>query len=232
MADEDTAMGEPRRRIRGLVLRAGRRAVDVVEDLIDRRYGLDTSRVVDLEELGIAHPERVPYQPSRWFALRAALGRGDVTRDDVLVDLGCGKGRIVFQAAMDYPFKRVIGVELSPELTAIARANIERNRGHLCCQDIEIVSSDVLEWTIPDDLTMVYLFNPFRGEIFAQTIARLVAWVDGHQRPLRLIYSNPREHERLMATGHVRELPVHRGLLSRLREGDAIRTYEIVPTSP
>src|SRR3984957_17090364 len=39
------------------------------------------------------------------------------------VDLGSGKGRALLLAS-DYPFREIIGVELSPELDQIARANI------------------------------------------------------------------------------------------------------------
>src|SRR5580698_4756503 len=44
------------------------------------------------------------------------------------VDLGSGKGRALLLAS-DYPFREIIGVELSPELDRIARANIARYDG-------------------------------------------------------------------------------------------------------
>ena len=44
------------------------------------------------------------------------------------VDIGSGKGRVVM-LAIGYPFRRVIGVELAPELHAIAQENLSRFRG-------------------------------------------------------------------------------------------------------
>ena len=44
---------------------------------------------------------------------------------DVFVDYGAGKGRTVVLAST-YQFKRVIGVELAPELAAIAEENLFR----------------------------------------------------------------------------------------------------------
>ena len=60
--------------------------------------------------------------------LRRILPAREVEPHDVFLDIGCGMGRAVYQAAANYPFKRVIGVELSHELTQAARRNIERNR--------------------------------------------------------------------------------------------------------
>ena len=128
------------------------------EVLVERRWGTETSRVADLGALDA--PGRVRYEPSGWMDLRRILRRRDVSSDDVFLDLGCGKGRIVLQAAT-YPFRRVLGVEVSPELCEIARANVRARREHLRC-DAEIVLADAASFAIPDDVTMIYLYNPFR----------------------------------------------------------------------
>src|SRR6516225_8353137 len=41
------------------------------------------------------------------------------------VDIGCGKGRALMVASA-FPFRRLVGVEISPELCEIARANTAR----------------------------------------------------------------------------------------------------------
>src|SRR5215218_10190886 len=64
---------------------------------------------------------------SGWVALWALFGRLEVSRDDVFVDLGCGKGRVLYMAARR-PFKRVIGIEWSERFSRIARVNLDRNR--------------------------------------------------------------------------------------------------------
>lgn len=197
--------------------------------LLERRYGLDTSGHVDAAELGYGDGERFRYEPSGWLSLRTALPRRHVSSTDVFADLGSGKGRVIFQAALRYGFKRVIGVELSERLNAVARRNIERNRGRLRCQDVQIVTADALEWEIPDDLSVVYLHNSFVGEIFSRVVHRLVEFAQRRGRPLRLIYVNPVEHERLAASAGVRELPAPGGVVARvlrLRSG-AIRLYEL-----
>ena len=115
----------------GAVFRATLRPVfvaarDGLVRLVERRYGIRTSGVIELDELGIAAPDRVRYKPAPWLTLRRALPRGSVGADDVFVDFGSGMGRVVFQAAMRYPIKRVTGVELSARLHEVARTNIDR----------------------------------------------------------------------------------------------------------
>jgi predicted RNA methylase len=170
--------------------------------LIERWTGTETSTEVDLQNYGLAGEGRVRYEPSGWLDLRRILRPDDVGPDDVFADLGSGKGRVVLQAAR-YPFRRVIGVELSEDLTAIARRNLATIRGRQC-EEIELVTADVLEFEIPDDLTVVYLYNPFRGELFGQVLAKLIESVDRAPRPMRVIYRTPVEREQIAATGRFR----------------------------
>jgi predicted RNA methylase len=171
----------------------------------DRRLGIDTSREVRLSSLGLAERDRVDYEPSGWSSARIALDRLTVEPDDVLIDLGSGKGRVVLEAAQR-PFRRVIGVELSPELTRIARSNLAASRGRLRCQDVQLVTADVTSFEMPDDVTVVYLCNPFGGEVFTAALDAMIASVDRAPRRVRISYSIPREHDRLMASGRVRHV--------------------------
>jgi predicted RNA methylase len=128
------------------------------------------------------------------------LRKNDVTEDDVFIDLGSGKGRVVIQAAQ-YPIRKVIGVELSEELHQIARQNVERSRGTVTCANIELVRSDVLAYDIPDDVTIAYFFNPFQGEVFGLVVEKLVASLRRRPRVLKIIYMNPVEEDRLIRAG-------------------------------
>jgi SAM-dependent methyltransferase len=198
--------------------------------LIDTPRGIDTERMVPLLELGLDREDRIDYQASDWVVLRKALRRIRVRPDDVFLDLGSGKGRVVLEAAR-YPFKRVVGVELSPELGAIARANLDESRPRLRCRSVELVESDISDFPIPDDVTVVYAFNPFLGEPFEAGMRALIESYDRAPRRMRLIYVNPREHERLVDSGRFR-------LTTRFwrwrprpawMRGPAIHVYEIQP---
>jgi hypothetical protein len=153
--------------------------------LIDRRHGLRTSSVVRMKELGLEHPERVSYEASGWAVLRRALRGIEIERNDVLLDVGSSMGRVVFQAALRYPFRRVVGAELSPDLNEIARSNIAASRAKLRCVDIDLHTADAAEWPVPDDVTIVYLYNPVRGDTFRRVLERLVDSIDRAPRRLR-----------------------------------------------
>jgi Methyltransferase domain len=203
----------------------------IATGVLELWYGVKTADHVDAVALGYdSEGERYRYEPSGWLTLWRALPRREVRPDDVLADLGSGKGRVLMQAARRYRFKRVIGVELSPGLHEWAKSNLEASRGSAKSR-IELVNEDVLRWQVPDDLTMVYMHNPFLGELFSQAIDRLIEAVDRTGRPLKLIYLNPVEHDRLMATGRARETP-----LPSLRTAPAtgfrpgrVRRYELLP---
>ena len=151
-------------------------------------------------ELDHFRRDSVLYQPSAWSWLRKALPASDVGPADVFVDFGSGKGRIVFQAAR-YPFARVVGVEISERLNRIARANIDRNRRRLRCQNIELVTADAAAFDVPDDMTVAYFYYPFAGETFRTVIAKIVASIDRNPRRVTLIYAFPKLGDVILETG-------------------------------
>jgi 16S rRNA G966 N2-methylase RsmD len=187
---------------------------------LDRRFGIETGGVVRLRDLGLAAQDRIDYVPSEWLGLRRVFRDIEVREDDVLLDLGAGKGRAVLVAAAR-PFKRIVGVELSDELSAVARENVRRCLGRLRCRNIEIVTSDVLDYDIPDDVTVVFLYAPFTGTVFSRVVAKVLASVDRNPRRLRMIYSYPTEQTALMFTGRARQV--------KSWQHRAIAMYELRP---
>ncbi|MFC6005458.1 hypothetical protein ACFPZ0_28435, partial [Streptomonospora nanhaiensis] len=127
-------------------------------------------------------------------------------------------------------FRKVIGVGLSAELTDIARDNIQNMRVRRRCGEIELIASDVLDYDIPDDVTVAFFNNPFRGKIFSEVIDRLVASVDRAPRPVRMIYGNPLEEPYLVSTGrfqHLRTIELKPDPLGP--PFGTIRTYDLLP---
>jgi SAM-dependent methyltransferase len=196
----------------------------------ERRLGISTDGVIAGADLGFGDERLQPYQAADWRTLQRVLPKRDIGPGDVFVDLGSGMGRMVLRAA-EYPFRRVIGVELSPELHAIAVANL-RQAGADRDGRIELVCADALTWEIPDDTSVFFLYNPFRDEVFAAAMERVFASYDRHPRRIRIVYRNPVEHERLIASGRVRVTgrwrhSVLRGLPRRV----GILVYEVLPAA-
>lgn len=149
-------------------------------------------------------PGSVSYSPSPWWILRWLLPRSEVAPDDVFVEFGSGKGRVVLDAARRYPFRRVVGVEVARDLSEVARNLVERERSHLRCRDVRIETVDATRYEIPDDMTHAYLYNPFYGETFERVCENIVASLDRAPRTIRMIYLYPAGHDTLMATGRFR----------------------------
>ncbi len=139
---------------------------------------------------------RDPFVP--WF-MRWVLPPESVGPSDVFLDVGSGKGRLVLFAAGRYRFARVIGVEVSPEFHRAAVENIRRYRGHLA--PIELVNEDVLDWQIPDEVTVIFLYNPFSGATFERCMGEVRQSLAARPREIRLIYANPQEHELVIGAG-------------------------------
>jgi SAM-dependent methyltransferase len=168
---------------------------------VDWRRGIDTAHVVFLSDLGYSYHEQVTYEASGWHELTRALPPAETGPQDVFVDIGSGMGRVVFEAASEYPFRRVIGVELMEELHRVAVGNIERNRARLHVDDVELLCEDASVWPLPADVSVVYMCNPVLGARFGRLLGHIVSSLEQHPRRMRIVYRAPVEHAQLMATG-------------------------------
>jgi SAM-dependent methyltransferase len=163
---------------------------------IERPRGIprETARRADVR---LGREDRKPYAPSPWGFLRRAVPPESVTRDDVFVDLGCGMGRVLLEAAELYPFGRVVGVELVPRFAESAEELLRRNAGRLRAGAWEVVNADAAGYEVPDDVTVAYLYDPFAGTLFESVLARLAESVERRPRRLRIVYLTPAERDRL-----------------------------------
>jgi SAM-dependent methyltransferase len=156
----------------------------------ERHFGIDTRAVVSRAILGYEDPTWKEYVATNYRALFAMLRRYVSHPSGTFIDYGCGQGRALAVAAT-FPFDRVIGVELHPDLAAKARANLGRARSRLKCRQVEVVQSGAEAFAVPDDVTVAYFFNPFSGPALLGTLAQLGASVARRPRTLRLICGLP-----------------------------------------
>ena len=193
----------------------GRRLAEIV--LIERHYVLPEPldpACDDHEELAEGHNA---YWPSPWRLLTRMLPPAEVTTTDVFLDFGCGKGRVLLEAAERYPFSQVIGVESEPHLAASARALLRQNEPRLNSGRWEVVTADAVEYEVPDDLTVAYLFDPFTGPVFDAVILGLERSLERCPRRLRIVYLVPKEMDRLQRSPGMRAL--RSGTAGWLRSG-------------
>jgi hypothetical protein len=86
------------------------------------------------------------------------------------VDLGCGKGRGVLVAS-HFPFRRLLGVEVAPELCETARTNIASKPEW--ASRAAILNQDPATVTYPDTPLVLLVFHPVLGPVLRRAIANL-----------------------------------------------------------
>ena len=139
--------------------------------------------------LGLLHSPYQPTDPALFQEMLASL-KIDF-RDFIFIDIGSGKGRTLLMAS-DYPFRRIIGIELLPELHRVAQENIRRYRiDSQRCLAMESICGDAREFVFPPEPTVLYLFNPLPEAGLVQLLANLEQSLREHPRPLLVIYHNP-----------------------------------------
>lgn len=158
----------------------------------DFDYGVDTTwATVSLRTRIREWLRGVQYQPSEPQLFREIIDSLPVALDGfTFVDLGSGKGRTLLMASC-YPFQRIIGLELLPELNAIAVQNILRYRSeNQKCFAIESHAGDARSFEFPKEPTVLYLFNPFPDYVLESFLAYLRTDLLRSPRPFYVIYHN------------------------------------------
>ena len=112
-------------------------------------------------------------------------------RKFTFIDIGSGKGRALLMAA-DYPFRRILGIELLPELHRVAKENLAKYKSDSQqCFAIECVLGDAGEFAFPPEPTVLYLFNPLPESGLAGMIGNLDRSLREHPRAVFVLYHNP-----------------------------------------
>ncbi|HJX00499.1 MAG TPA: class I SAM-dependent methyltransferase [Terriglobales bacterium] len=114
------------------------------------------------------------------------------------IDFGSGKGRTLLMAS-EYPFRRILGIELLPALNRIACENIQKYKSDSQkCFDLNSICADAPRFPIPDGPLVIYLFNPFPEVPLQDTLHNIEKALASHWRPLYVLYYNP-QLERILA---------------------------------
>lgn len=155
------------------------------------------------------------YIPSSYRDVFAVLDRAGIGPEDVVTDLGCGLGRVIF-AATHRGAARAEGVDLVPSLIAGAEGNLASSRFNN--SDIQFFARNALDHDL-SATSILYLFHPFGPEILSEVMekARVDRRAAGARRPLRIAYVNPVGEAVLNEAGWLRstgDMPPRRQWLS------------------
>lgn len=180
------------------------RARYVSSQMNDRRLGIRTTDELVAQDLGqdIADYYR-RYKALPFHGIGRIMRRLAPSASDAFLDIGCGAGRVVSVAA-SYPFRRIIGIDIEKEFCNLAETNVRMLRQGGVRP--EIICTDASIYRVPDDITVVFLYNPFRGDVLHASLTRILESFDREPRRIRLVYANPREHDQLMSMQRFRDI--------------------------
>lgn len=147
----------------------------------DRDHGVATHAVLFLEDLdpdavGDAGAHATHYEAVPVSDFRALLARvpQDVIASSTFVDIGAGMGRGMLLAS-EYPFKQILGIEVSPGLLEVAKMNLASVRAlRQGCADLRIVRDDARIYDYPPGDLVVFLYNPFDDEALRATLGAVL----------------------------------------------------------
>ena len=164
----------------------------------DRDYRVTTHAVLFLNDLDpdavgdagahATHYEAVPVDDFREM-MRAVPS--EVIKRSTFVDVGSGMGRAILLAS-EYPFKHIVGIEVSPGLHEVAKDNLARaTAARRKCNDIRLVRDDARMFEYPPGDVVAFLYNPFDAVALEATLGALLARRDGGET--WLLYHTPVE---------------------------------------
>ena len=122
---------------------------------------------------------RYPYEPTPYVVLERLANSGFIRKQDVVLDYGCGKGRVDFFLAYQTR-AHCVGVEYDERIIAVAREN---QNTAVSTGRVEIMLGNAETFLVPENVNRCFFFNPFSVEILRTAMARI----------LESYYENPRE---------------------------------------
>ena len=122
---------------------------------------------------------RYPYEPTPYSVLERLANSGFIRKKDVVLDYGCGKGRVDF--FLSYQTKaKTIGIEYDER---IFQSALDNQRTAVSGARTEFAMERAEEYEVPEEVNRCYFFNPFSVELLRKVMARI----------MESYYENPRE---------------------------------------
>ena len=128
-----------------------------------------------------------PYEPTPYAVLERLADSGLIGNEDVLLDYGCGKGRVGFFLAHQTG-ARVIGVEYDDRIYERA---LENQKTAAVSAKADFVLTRAEEFKLPETVNRCYFFNPFSVEILQKVMARIIESYYENPRQLFLFFYYP-----------------------------------------
>ena len=155
-----------------------------LENSIDKQLKIQTTGRDDSKEDTYHHP----YEPTPYTVLERLAESEYLTRDNILVDYGCGKGRVDFYLSAKVGCK-TIGIDFDERMIKRALENSKSFVGKLK-PEFQCISAESYEVGNAD---CFYFFNPFPIEILCSVLGKILDSYYENPRSMVLFFYYPDE---------------------------------------
>lgn len=128
---------------------------------------------------------RYPYEPTPYSVLERLVSTELFSNDDVVLDYGCGKGRVGF--FISYRTKaQTVGIEYDER---IFQSALNNRKSAVSRTKADFVLTRAEEYEVPTEVNRCYFFNPFSVEILQKVMARIIdSWYAAPREILLFFY--------------------------------------------
>lgn len=128
---------------------------------------------------------RYPYEPTPYSVLERLVSTELFGKDDVVLDYGCGKGRVGF--FISYRTKaQTVGIEYDER---IFQSALNNHKSVVSRTKADFVLTRAEEYEVPTEVNRCYFFNPFSVEILQKVMARIIdSWYAAPREILLFFY--------------------------------------------
>lgn len=132
---------------------------------------------------------RYPYEPTPYCVLERLVNSGYIRKENVLLDYGCGKGRVDFFVSYHTRCSS-IGIEYDERIFNGAREN---GKTAVSGARVSFVHARAENFAVSENVDRIYFFNPFSVEILKKVIRRIMDSFYEMQRNVLLFFYYPSE---------------------------------------
>ena len=129
----------------------------------------------------------LPYEPTPYSVLERLAGTGWIAKDSLLIDYGCGKGRVPLFLSHRLGC-RCIGIDFNASVLAEAERNLSTAAGTM---RVSFLHESAERYAVPPDADRFYFFNPFSLPTLQSALSRIFDSLYDRPRRVRLIFYYP-----------------------------------------
>lgn len=150
-----------------------------------KKVGLDLVAEISPEQNGFDPKEVKRCTHSNTPYLRESLKSLNISNKDSVIDIGCSKGGALL-CMNEFPFKKIDGIEISENLTNIAKNNCSI----LGLTNIGIYNCNALNYKNYNKYNIFYFYNSLFPKVLKEVLETILRIAKGKE--IFFIYNNPK----------------------------------------